>query len=236
MPGLVKLGYTDRSPSERARELSSSTGVPEEFTVYAWWEILNTGAIELEKKIHQKFKNDRYRNNREFFVLEPEYAIAEIEVLVKSLDWSEENADFYYECTAELLSKHRQNIEQERLKRDLENKKNEDNYKQRIIESWNNQDANLLLTDLKSMLSKGKLTNTLINTAKFTAFSTITLGLGSLLLPAYLKQNKKDHMPQRWDAFRKYQTLRAEYFLNKGFTSVPDAAIDHTKNGVNPFL
>ena len=56
MPGLVKLGYTDRSPSERARELSSSTGVPEEFTVYAWWEILNTGAIELEKKSIKNLK------------------------------------------------------------------------------------------------------------------------------------------------------------------------------------
>ena len=42
MPGLVKIGRTDRSVSERVNELSSHTGVPTGFTVVKEYAVTNS--------------------------------------------------------------------------------------------------------------------------------------------------------------------------------------------------
>jgi len=47
MPGLIKIGRTDRSVSERVSELSSHTGVPTEFVVVRQFEVPNS--VEWEK-------------------------------------------------------------------------------------------------------------------------------------------------------------------------------------------
>lgn len=63
MPGLVKIGRTDRCPDLRARELSSQTGVPGLFELLSSWEVSDSTSVE--KRIH-KALSDR-RVSGEFF-------------------------------------------------------------------------------------------------------------------------------------------------------------------------
>jgi hypothetical protein len=64
MPGLLKIGLTTRSVSERVAELNSATGVPTAFTVEAYFESRDPDAHEAA--IHQRL--DQYRvPSREFF-------------------------------------------------------------------------------------------------------------------------------------------------------------------------
>ena len=67
MPGLVKVGKTKRSPSDRANELSSTTGLPTPFIVV--YEQLFIDCDNAEKYIHTVLSNKGHRTakNREFF-------------------------------------------------------------------------------------------------------------------------------------------------------------------------
>ncbi|MFA7369348.1 MAG: GIY-YIG nuclease family protein [Kiritimatiellales bacterium] len=64
MPGLLKIGYTDREVDERVEELNS-TGVPVPFEVEAIFGSPN--AYEDEQAIHSMLAQHRLANNREFF-------------------------------------------------------------------------------------------------------------------------------------------------------------------------
>ena len=64
MPGLYKVGWTERSPEERAQELSA-TGLPEPFKVN--YSVKTDLSIDCEKLIHKELKDFRYRSDREFF-------------------------------------------------------------------------------------------------------------------------------------------------------------------------
>ena len=98
MPGLVKIGYTNRSTSIRAEELSfgskdgSATGVPLPFEIVKDWQVPGDKSVEIEQQIHrilQEFRvpaRGRWRA-KEFFYLEPHQAIAAIERALKELDW-----------------------------------------------------------------------------------------------------------------------------------------------------
>ncbi|KUO78949.1 MAG: hypothetical protein APF81_22125 [Desulfosporosinus sp. BRH_c37] len=63
--GLVKVGKTALNSRERARNLSSSTGVPTPFKVA--YEIFSEDYDNLEKKIHLELNDFRVNPNREFF-------------------------------------------------------------------------------------------------------------------------------------------------------------------------
>ena len=69
---LLKVGKTNRSPKERARELSSVTGVPTEFLVL--YDVFVPNCDVGEKKVHEKLKKYRTASNREFFELTLEVA------------------------------------------------------------------------------------------------------------------------------------------------------------------
>lgn len=72
MPGLVKIGMTEKNPSERAEQLYSS-GVPSPFTVeFAVW---CADARQLEADMHDEFHRERANAGREFFSIDPAYAI-----------------------------------------------------------------------------------------------------------------------------------------------------------------
>jgi hypothetical protein len=64
MPGLYKVGWTERSPEERAKELSG-TGLPTPYKV-AYSKSTNLTA-DIEKTIHKNLDYCRLRSNREFF-------------------------------------------------------------------------------------------------------------------------------------------------------------------------
>ena len=65
--GQVKIGKTTRDPYERAKELSSATGVPTPFVVVFYKPFKDCHFAE--KIIHQYLEKKGYRvsNNREFF-------------------------------------------------------------------------------------------------------------------------------------------------------------------------
>jgi hypothetical protein len=80
MPGLVKIGRTERSVSERVNELSSSTGVPIGFTVVKEYAVANS--VEAERIIHERLSDYRVSDNREFFKMEADDAVDIIESML----------------------------------------------------------------------------------------------------------------------------------------------------------
>jgi hypothetical protein len=65
MPGLVKIGHTDRHPDRRAAELTAATGVPAPFVVAWAHPVIDHEA--LEGIVHGELAACRARHNREFF-------------------------------------------------------------------------------------------------------------------------------------------------------------------------
>lgn len=73
-PGIYKIGFTERSPSLRCKELSASTAAPSPFVLCAYYELEDARTVE--RDLH--FILDEYRINesREFFQVSL-YTIAE---------------------------------------------------------------------------------------------------------------------------------------------------------------
>lgn len=73
--GQVKIGKTTRDPYERAKELSSATGIPTPFVVVFYKQFKDCHYAE--KLIHQYLEKKGYRvsNNREFFCMSINEAI-----------------------------------------------------------------------------------------------------------------------------------------------------------------
>lgn len=67
MPDIYKIGFTDRSPRQRAADLSN-TSIPTPYDVIAHWEVENP--VGVEKELHKLFSDKRVANNREFFKLD----------------------------------------------------------------------------------------------------------------------------------------------------------------------
>lgn len=67
MPGLLKIGRTDRRPETRAKELTSATGVPLAFEIE--FSVLVYDSIAAERFVHGSLeaKGLRFSLNREFF-------------------------------------------------------------------------------------------------------------------------------------------------------------------------
>ncbi len=75
-PGLLKIGKTERTPEDRARELSTGSGVPSPFMV-AYSEDVPDCA-KAERLIHKRLDKFRPNKNREFFQLPLKDAIIEL--------------------------------------------------------------------------------------------------------------------------------------------------------------
>jgi hypothetical protein len=64
-PGILKIGYTDRTPQERVREINSATGV------ITPWFIVNAfpckSPSSIERLVHNELSN--YRVNKEGFAI-----------------------------------------------------------------------------------------------------------------------------------------------------------------------
>ena len=73
MPGLVKIGFTEISPSFRVKQLFQ-TGVPEPFDLVAYISC-DTPRL-LETKMHEHFQTARVSTNREFFRVSGETVVA----------------------------------------------------------------------------------------------------------------------------------------------------------------
>lgn len=79
---MVKIGQTDRTAYDRAREISTGTGVPTSLTVAYYAETTDDkAACLLERKIHNALSEKRVNRFREFFNIFVAEAIAYIETI-----------------------------------------------------------------------------------------------------------------------------------------------------------
>ena len=72
MPSLLKIGYTKQTPEERAKQISTATGVALPYKVEWAYKCFNGERIERE--VHHKLKPKRANNCKEFFWINLEEA------------------------------------------------------------------------------------------------------------------------------------------------------------------
>lgn len=94
IPDMVKIGFTLRSPFQRSKELST-TGLPTPFKVEYFARVAHPN--RLEALTHQALSPMRVSNNREFFKISIEDAIASIEaratyIPLRNLGWKPEKS------------------------------------------------------------------------------------------------------------------------------------------------
>jgi hypothetical protein len=65
---LVKIGFTQRDPSERLKELDQA-GLPSEYIEH--YRIFTKDARQLELRLHKHFAAQRFREDKEFFKVTP---------------------------------------------------------------------------------------------------------------------------------------------------------------------
>ena len=75
----VKIGFTERSPKERAKELSSATGVPTDFRVSRDWFVPADRVRSLEIEIHRNLRRAGYHHRKEFFAVNIQTAVKFVE-------------------------------------------------------------------------------------------------------------------------------------------------------------
>lgn len=93
MPGMVKIGMTDRNLGERKKELDRHSGVPTPFVIEYGFPCVNAGRLEKEIHIYLESQGVRANSDREFFYLQPETAIEVVNKLGKpyKINLKEEN-------------------------------------------------------------------------------------------------------------------------------------------------
>ena len=79
MPGIHKIGFTKGDPKKRAKQISSSTGVPVPFQVDFSFQCFN--GLQLEGEVHNYLKKLQINKRREFFQLELDVAVGAIKEL-----------------------------------------------------------------------------------------------------------------------------------------------------------
>lgn len=80
MPGLVKIGMTERSNIEARLKELYTTGVPLPFECKFACKVKKSECAKIEKAMHTAFAPQRVNANREFFRIIPEQAIAILEL------------------------------------------------------------------------------------------------------------------------------------------------------------
>lgn len=84
MPGLLKIGRTDRDTPQRAKELSSSTGVPIDFKIEHTFEVFDSAKSERDIHAFLEKLGFRVNKNREFFEIDLNYAIEIVRKITQS--------------------------------------------------------------------------------------------------------------------------------------------------------
>jgi hypothetical protein len=110
MPDLVKIGRTTDLEA-RLRQLSTHSGVPVPFECFYACEVANS--VKVEKALHDAFGDHRVNSRREFFRLNPDRAVAILElVAIKDATLIDEVA----EDQAELDALHREQTRREQFR------------------------------------------------------------------------------------------------------------------------
>lgn len=90
MPYVYKLGYTDRAPMQRLKELSASTSIPTDFNLVVYAECENPSSIEAN--VHKQLEDYRINQQREFFYFGDDFIINSI------IPWFKKISINYTEC------------------------------------------------------------------------------------------------------------------------------------------
>jgi hypothetical protein len=77
MPGIIKIGITESTIEDRIKSLDN-TSLPLPFRFY--FAIETKRFKEIEKLAHNAFSDHRIRDNREFFRIDPERAVAALRI------------------------------------------------------------------------------------------------------------------------------------------------------------
>ncbi|OOR99743.1 hypothetical protein B0187_02745 [Haemophilus paracuniculus] len=130
MKDILKIGYTDRDPYSRAKELNH-TGVPMDYVVE--YQVYVTHPYQVEQKVHSLLSHCRVNDRREFFYISYEDAVAAIREAIKFYDETDTNFSAAYELSHKvaieelnrnLIEKKRRIIaEQRRIEEELRKKK-----------------------------------------------------------------------------------------------------------------
>ena len=80
MPGLVKIGMTQRGNMDNRMKELYTTGVPVPFECAYACEVRVQDCAKIEKALHTAFKPNRINANREFFCIAPRQAVAILEL------------------------------------------------------------------------------------------------------------------------------------------------------------
>lgn len=97
MPGMVKIGWTERHPVDRARELQT-TGVPCAFDlVFAIWTSRPTS---IESEVHDRLCDFRVASNREFFQIDHWSAA---KAIIETLSTLSQRVEFELRPSAECI-------------------------------------------------------------------------------------------------------------------------------------
>lgn len=84
MPGIYKVGKTERSVMRRALELSSSISVPEGFHILFYVE--TDSMSDLVQMAHKELGDFRVNPNREFFECDPRKILEKFEEIYETGD------------------------------------------------------------------------------------------------------------------------------------------------------
>ena len=106
MPELLKIGFTERDPSSRAKEISQDTGVPSEFIVD--YQVYSSCPYELESVVHELLQRYRLNNNREFFRCSHASAIEAIKRAIVILGLEDDPStglEIYHKVNKEVIEK-----------------------------------------------------------------------------------------------------------------------------------
>lgn len=90
MPGLVKIGWA-QDAHERARHLSSATGVPTDFEVVYIFEVED--AFDVEQVAHALLKEHRINTRREFFYTKVGSAVTAVQIAALMAAWNKAGHD-----------------------------------------------------------------------------------------------------------------------------------------------
>lgn len=118
MPGLIKIGKTTRSPTERAYELSSATGLPTPFIVVYEQLFSSCSSAELFVHTYLALRGHRVSDNREFFnapVNDVIRAIAQAPGAVDSNVMNSNRSDGFTDAESSELGKHAERLESKKL-------------------------------------------------------------------------------------------------------------------------
>jgi DNA-binding MarR family transcriptional regulator len=90
--GILKIGKTRQNPIERAKDLSSASGVPMPFMVV--YHAYFNDCSQAEQFVHARLENSRVSNNREFFQVEIPVAVDAVIEAKNYFGECEEGSDF----------------------------------------------------------------------------------------------------------------------------------------------